>query len=445
MRVLAIDTDSNSLDLLMRAQHVGHQVRWFDRVRKGREPRAGEGIVPKIKEYDAVWSKWIDWADLIYIPGNNYYMEKLEGYRALGYPIYGGNVHAAKWESDRALGQAIMKKCGLKIIPGEEFHDYESAIAYVKRHGKPFVSKPSGEADKALSYVSNSAADLIYMLDRWSKNEKYVAAAKEHGFILQEKKIGCEMGAGGWFGPFGWAPLWEEDWEYKKLMDGDLGVNTGEQGTLVRFVRESKLAEEVVKPLTKELRSIGYCGCVNVNCIIDDAGVPWPLEFTMRDGWPATHNHAELHEGDPVQWMLDAVQGRWTRSLRENECSISVVMSIPDYPYSRLTGKDVEGIPIYGVSDHRHIHLCEVMLGESPTQMGAEVVTLPCYQTAGDYVLVATGSGDTITGARRSAYAALDKISIPNSPSYRKDIGKGKLVEALPKIQKLGYAKGLTY
>lgn len=443
MKILAIDTDSNALDFLMRAKLWGHDVRWWDAPRKdGSERRAGEGIITKIRDYDALWSKWVGWADLIYLPGNNRYMEKLEPYRRMGYPVYGGGVESTSWEADRAVGQGVMKEAGLQIIPGKEFHEYDDAIAHVKRHRKPFVSKPSGEADKALSYVANSAADLIYMLNRWSGNEKYVASARECGFILQEKKLGCEMGVSGWYGPGGWSSVIEEAFEFKKLMDGDLGVNTGEQGTLTRFVKQSKLFDVALKPMTGALRSIDYMGCINVNGCIDEAGGFWPFEFTMREGWPATHNQFSLHEGDPAKWMLDLINGYDTRRVRFNEASISVVVSIPEYPYSHLTQKEVEGIPVWGATDMDHIHLCEVMLGEAPTDNGT---MLPCYLTAGDYVLVATGCGETITGARRSAYTAIQKIRIPNSPQWRLDIGRSKLVEALPKVQRLGFARGLSY
>lgn len=446
MRVLAIDTDSNALDVLMRAQQYGHQVMWWDKPRKDRsERRAGEGIVPKLRDFEQLRKKYLGWADLIWLTGNNAYMEMLEPFRAMGYPVYGGGVESTKWEMDRAEGQRIMKECGLQIIPGREFNDYDSAIAYVKRHGKPFVSKPSGDADKALSYVAESAADLVYMLNRWKKNPKYVSDARQFGFILQEKKVGCEMGVGGWFGPAGWSKPIEENWEYKKLMVGDLGVNTGEQGTLLRFVEESKLADLVLFPLEKKLREIGYVGNIDVNCIIGDDGTPWPLEFTMREGWPAKHNQVALQQGDPVQWMADLVNGKDTMQVR-NECSISIVVSIPDYPFSTYTGKEVEGIPIYGATDMEHVHLCEAMLGDSvPLQVGAKVMDQPCYVTAGDYVAVVTGTGDTITGARRSAYAAVQKIKIPNSPGWRTDIGRGKLVDSLERIQALGYATGLSF
>lgn len=446
MRLLIIDTESSGLDVAMRAQQAGHEVLWWDKPHKDGSPRrAGEGIVTKIRDYDLLRSRYLHWADLIYLTDNTAYMEVLEPYRNMGFPIYGGGVESASWELDRAIGQKVMKDAGLNVIPGREFTDHETALAYVKKEGRPCVSKPSGNADKAMSFVADDAASMCYMLDRWKKNEKYRSDAKKFGFIIQEKMSGCEMGVSGWFGPGGWGQYWEEDFEFKKLMDGDLGVNTGEQGTLLRFVKESKLADVVLKPLTGALKAIGYVGCINVNGCIDDKGEFWPYEFTMREGWPAKYNEIALQEGDPVQWMLDLVNGKDTMQARTDQVSISIVVTIPEYPYSHLTGKELEGIPIYGASDMEHIHLCEVMLGESPCQAGDKVVELPCYQTAGDYVLVATGTGETITSARRSAYSAARKISIPNSPGYRLDIGRSKLVENLGRIQKHGFAKGMAY
>lgn len=448
MRILCLDTQSNALDFLMRAQMYGHEVLYWNARRKdGTERRAGEHIVPIITEFRDIQRKWLDWADLIYLPDNIEYLDMLEPYRVRGYPIFGPSVEAAQLELDRGEGQKAMKAAGIPIIESIEFHDYDAAISYVKKHSdQVFVSKPSGEADKALSYVSNSAADLVYMLKRWKTVPKYVQAARKDGFILQEKKLGAEMAVGGWFGLGGWSKWWSENFEYKKLMDGDLGVNTGEQGTLVRLVKQSKLADLALKPMTKALKKLGYVGHIDNNVIIDERGNIWPMEFTMRDGWPLKHNHISLQHGDPAKWMLDLLNGEDTLQATDGLVSISVVVSIPDYPYSRFTQKDTTGIPIYGASDMEHVHLSEVMLADDvPVQVGGKVVEMPNYVTAGDYVCVVTGTGDTITTARRSAYAAVQKIKIPNSPSWRLDIGRSKLVENLPKIQAHGFAKGLSY
>ena len=164
----------------------------------------------------------------------------------------------------------------------------------------------------------------------------------------------------------------------------------------------------------------------------------------MRPGWPTFHNQAATHLGDPASWMLDLLEGHDTLQCSTDVC-VSVVMAIPDFPYSKLTSKEVSGIPIYGATDFDHIHWSEVMMGEAPVWIDGKVVNLPNPVTSGDYVLVCTGTGSTITGARKSAYSAIKKVKMPASPFYRHGIGKGRLVHQIPLLHKMGYAIGLDY
>src|SRR6266446_10319340 len=138
-RLLIIDTDSSGLDVAIRAQQWGWEVLWYDRPKKdGTYSNVGKGIITKIRDYDFLRSRYLHWADLIWLTDNKHYMEMLEPFRRLGFPIWGGGIESAKWELDRAVGQKVMKDAGLNIIPGKEFHDHDSAIAYVKKHGRPF-------------------------------------------------------------------------------------------------------------------------------------------------------------------------------------------------------------------------------------------------------------------------------------------------------------------
>jgi len=445
MRILCLDTSSNCLDWLMRCQDAGHKCLWYDKPRKdGGERNAGVGIVPKIRDFREIQRKWLDWADLIYLPDNTCWMDMLEPYRQQGYPIFNGGCAAAEMELDRQKGQDLMKQHGIPIMESVSFNDYDAAIAYVKKHPEMLVSKPSGDANKALSYVANNAGDMVYMLQRWKKREDLRAAAKSEGFILQEKKIGIEMAVGGWYGPGGWSRWLYENWENKKLMNGDLGVATGEMGTLTRPVLRSKLAERVLYPIEPYLKEIGYVGYIDNNCIIDDKGEPWPMEWTARDGWPLRHNVIAQMKGDPAQWMIDLLHGRDSIHFNENEVCISIVVAIPDFPYSKLTNKEVSGIPVYNAADDpEHIHPSEIMMGECPIEIDGKVVDMPHWVTSGDYVMIVTGTGSTISGARKSAYTAVKKVKIPNSPFYRTDIGQGRMVKQLPKLLSMGYAKGL--
>lgn len=447
MRILALDIGSNCLDWLMRCQDWGHEVLWWDQPRKdGSRRMAGKGIVPKLVDYGLI-RKYIDRADLIFMPDNAFYTTLLEPYRKLGYPVFGPSPEAAELELNRGKGQAAMKAAGMKIITSVTFNDYDVAAKYVEAHPTFLVSKPSGDADRALSYVADDAASLIHMLtERWKKNDKYRSDARQHGFILQEKKRGCEMAVGGWFGPGGWSKWKYENAEMKKLMNGDLGPNTGEMGTLSMYVRESKLFDVALKPLTKLLKQLEYVGYVDNNGMVDEDGQFWPFELTMRPPWPGFHNLVATHEGDPAQWMVDLLNGEDTLQVKENVCCVTVVVAIPDFPYSHATNKEVSGIPIYNCGDREHIHLCEVMLADDvPVQIDGAVVRMPHYVTAGDYVLVASGTGDTITGARRSVYAAVKKIRMPGSPFYRTDIGSGRMIKGLPLLQKHGFATNFRF
>src|SRR6202000_537986 len=108
-----------------------------------------------------------------------------------GYNIFGPSKEAADWELDREIGQEVFRKHGIKVPPYKIFSNYDKAIEYVKKEDRRFVSKPSGDADKALSYVAKSPEDLVYMLTRWKANNKLKGE-----FILQEFIPGIEMAVG---------------------------------------------------------------------------------------------------------------------------------------------------------------------------------------------------------------------------------------------------------
>ena len=435
MRLLVIDPMGAALDLSWRAKQAGHQVKHLIRD----VPKAaaiGKGMVDVIRDA----SLWYRWSDIIFVADNTRWLREVDAARERAATVIGPSTTLAGWELDRSFGQKIMKKHGIPTIPTVEFSSYDKAIAHVKKNPIRWVSKPSGDADKALSYCAKSAADMVYMLERWKKNEK------QREFILQEFIPGIEMAVGGWFGPNGWATPWLENFEFKKLMDGDKGVATGEQGTVMRYVARSKLARKVLQPLTEELTAHKYVGYIDVNCIISETGDIWPLEFTVRPGWPTHNIQHELHGGDPVEWLALLAKGK-RPPVVEDKVAIGVVVSIPDYPYSHLTRKEVIGCPIYGLENTRleaHIHFCEVMKGEAPVEVEGKIVTKPILVTAGDYVLVMSAVGDTVYEAKQTAYRRLKQIEIPNSPMWRTDIGD-RLAKQLPQLQEHGFATGMTF
>lgn len=436
MRLLIIDPLGNGLDFAMRAQAADHRVKHF--IRQTEKTKAiGRGLVDVIEDF----KPWTRWADLIVNTDCTKYLRDLDSVRKYGIPVLGATEETAQWELDRSVGMSVFRKHGVATLPSVEFTNYDKAIAYVKKENRRFVSKPSGIIeDKTLSYVSKSPADLIYMLERWKR------LGKQQQFILQDFVEGTEMAVGGWFGPGGWNKGWCENFEFKKLMNDDLGVATGEQGTVLRYVRSSKLAKIVLEPLTDTLSSLGYTGYIDVNTIVTDEGEVWPLEFTMRPGWPTFNIQEPLHDGDPVEWLADLVNGQDAQVFKMNTVAAGVVMSIPDYPYSHLTRKEVVGIPIYGIKPSlwEHVHPCEMQLAECPNEVGGQIITMPMPATGGDYVLVMTATGETVKETTDTVYRRLRRLIVPNSPAYRTDIGT-RLARQLPKLQAKGFATNLNY
>lgn len=422
----------------MRCEALGHEVRVFmGPCKDGSKSQVGDGLLQKVPQ----WEPHMRWADLIMVSDNAKYIRQLESYRTRGFPLWGPSVATTAWELERGTGQRILEAAGIATIPSIEFRSYPEAIAHVTRELKRFVSKPDGDADKALSYVSKSAADMCFMLDHWQRTGKGKPA-----FLLQEFIPGTEMAVGGWFGRGGFSKYFLENFEFKKLMNGEVGVNTGEMGTAMKYVtaEESLLAREMLLPLVGELFRQGYTGYIDVAVIIDEKGNPWPLEFTTRPGWPLFQIQQVLHP-DPCEWMLASLNGQDTFEPY-TDIAVGVVVAIPDFPYTTLTKKAVTGFPVWGMTDKNrfHIHPAEMKLGCAPCLEGGKLVERPMLVTAGDYVLVATGCGPSVSSAAEGAYTVVKELEIPNSPMYRTDIGM-RLEKQLPKLQALGYSTAWEY
>jgi phosphoribosylamine--glycine ligase len=85
------------------------------------------------------------------------------------------------------------------------------------------------------------------------------------------------------------------------------------------------------------------------------------------------------------------------------------------------------------------------MQADVPMNVKGAVVTMPSYASAGDYLLVATGTGDTVRQARGGAYRVLKSLKdTPGSPFWRVDIGQ-RLRKELPEYQRHGFALSMKF
>lgn len=427
-KILIIEPHSDGLlDLALRAQAYGHSVRLFERDYDPIKNPTGRGIVERVPD----WRPSVRWADLIVVGSLGYCQAEFDRIQAEGRPIIGAGGQAAQWELDRLAGMQAFKRAGIAVPPYRQCAGLREAMQYVYERDEGVAVKVCGDVtDKSTSVVGKTAKEVLHHLDTWRKQGRSFPS----GFIVQDRVQGSEFAVGAWVGPQGFVDGFEENAENKKLFAGDLGPNTGEMGTTLRLVKKSKLADKVLKPFEDRLVSLGYIGNFDVNCIVDDEGTPWPLEFTMRLGYPAINIELALHDNDPVEFLMAVATGNKPPPRKLDTIAVGIVQAIWPYPAKHERTEEVVGQPIWGVTPAIENAIHPVMVQVKDDQLA----------TAGSYVLVSTGLGSTVSEARHQAARVLDRLTIPANSYYRNDIG-GRLRGQLPRLQKNGYAIGFAY
>lgn len=435
--IVGMDTVGEGLAFAIRCKSAGHAVRLFlgPRDRK----TVGEGF-RGVQVVDN-WLASAKWADIIVPTGNDLYGPKLDSLRNTGMKVFGATVKSAELEIDRAKGMKFFEQNGIPVPKYQQFNSFAEAEAHVLKTGERFVFKTMGDsADKSLSYVSKSPADMIARLQLWQK----MKLDPKGPVMLQEFIDGIEFAVSGWMGSDGFIGKANENFEHKKFCAGDLGPNTGEMGTICKYVEDSKIADDVLYPLERVLMAIGHLGDIDVNCIIDKKGKIWPLEFTCRLGWPHFNIMQTVHKGDPVQWMLDACNGKDSLEFSP-QIACGVVLAQPDFPFFKDPPEKNEGIPLYGVTEKnmRYIQPQSIKITKQPNMEGDKVVYKDTWTSVGPYLAVVTGLGKTVRQASHRAYSTLKELSVSGG-FYRDDIGEG-LKKKIPELHKFGFATEFKY
>ena len=432
-----MDCVGEMLPFAMRCVASGHAVKLW--LAPKNHPDTGKGF-KGIERIDN-WLSQAKWADIVIPSGNHEFMPKLDMLRKNGVKVFGPTKASAELEIKRGVGMEFFKRHKIDVPEWEQFAGLKEAEAHVKKNPDRYAFKTMGdEEDKSLSYVGKTPADMIARLQRWQR----MGMATKGPVMLQKVVDGIEFAVSRWMGSDGFVGPYNENWENKRLLSGDCGPNCGEAGTVLKYVDESKIGDQMLGPLEDALVDMGHTGDVDVNCIVDKQGKAWPLEFTMRLGWPAANIMWSLHKGDPVEWMAAALEGEDTLSTSP-QVATGIVLAQPDYPQSNFPRTEVEGIPIYGITaaNKKFVSLQSARLEKMPDMEGEEIIEREIPSTTGDYLAVVTGCGKTVKQACERAYSTVKEIHVPNL-MYRDDIGE-KLEKQIPELQKHGFATEWKY
>jgi len=327
-------------------------------------------------------------------------------------PTIGDSVLADRLEADREFALAFMVRCGLTVAPYEIFDDPSDGIRYIKKRNKRLVFKPIGEQDdKATTYCACDSDDMLRYFDVLFRS------AKVKRYLLQDFVEGVEVSTEVYLNANGHYAL-NHTLETKKLMNHDLGPNTGCSGSLCWIPKtENPIFKKGLQKCIEPLQEMGYVGPIDLNTIVTPDGGCYALEFTPRFGYDAT---ALLTRLLPVGFgeFLYAVAASAERvpdlSATHPFCA-SVRLSVPPYPSEGLPEKFYkEGVPIDGLREKEleNFFAYDVQMKENGE-----------FETAGlcGWIGSPLCCGENIGYAFDAAYGMLSRLKVPNA-QYRTDI-----------------------
>lgn len=205
--------------------------------------------------------------------------------------------------------------------------------------------------------------------------------------------------------------------DYKRIGEGDTGLNTGGMGAVspVPFANKEfmdKVERKVIKPTVDGLRkdNIDYRGFIFIG-LIKVNNEPFVIEYNVRMGDPETEAVMPRIESD----LVDLLEKTATRKLNGTTIKTSpltattVILVSGGYPEEYE--KDILISGLENVTDTLAFHS-----GTKKNSNGAIV-------TAGGRVLALTSLGNSINEALSKSYSAAEKISY-NGKYYRRDIGQ---------------------
>lgn len=316
----------------------------------------------------------------------------------LGIPVFGPTRAAARLESSKAFAKDVMNRAGVATGGSETFEDPEEAEAHLERVDGPFVVKADGLAGGKGVLVTDSRADAVSWAHHWAEKGPVVVEEFLDGPEVSVFAVCTESGS---------VPL-EPARDYKRLLEGDEGPNTGGMGSyspvddLPAGLVEDTM-RDVIEPTLAQMRYDGnpFTGFLYAGLVLTEEG-PKVLEFNVRLGDPETQAVLPRMSSD----FLDVLEGgapEWS-----DRCTVNVVLAAQGYPTAPQKGDEIKGLNGGLGEDVIVFHAGTAAEGKKLFVNGGRVLNV-------------VGLGETIDMARDRAYEAAERITWPGV-EFRRDI-----------------------
>ncbi|NPB03015.1 MAG: phosphoribosylamine--glycine ligase [Thermotogae bacterium] len=322
---------------------------------------------------------------------------------------------AARLETSKIWAKSFAKKYRIPTADFEVFTDeeFDDAVEYVKGQTYPIVIKADGLAGGKGVVIANSVGEAINTLDQFMNRRKFGEASRRvviEKFLKGEEASVFAVADGYRWKVFAYAR------DYKRLLDGDRGPNTGGMGSISPVILDrttrSLIEENVVKRTFEGLAKEGlpYKGFLYFGLMLTENG-PFLLEYNVRLGDPETQAILPILDYDFGRLILSAAVGKLEIDLIKkcNRFSCCVVAASRGYPENPITG-----FPITGIEEAERI--ADVVFLAGVKEKDGQLLT------DGGRVLSVVATGDSLEEARRRTYEGLSRIHFEGM-HYRRDVG----------------------
>ena len=339
--------------------------------------------------------------------------------------ITGPSKEGAQLEGSKAFAKSFMEKYQIPTAKYKEFDNsnFEEGLKYIQAHPLPIVLKADGLAAGKGVIICQNYVEALSEFELMIQQSKFGEAGKK--VVVEEFLDGIELSVFVLTDGKNYVLLPEAK-DYKKIGEGDKGLNTGGMGAIspVPFATEhfmQKVKEQIIEPTIFGLQNEGidykgfiFFGLIKVN------EEPMVIEYNCRMGDPETEVVLIRLKNDLVKLLIAMDQQKLVEEKIEVEKNnaVTIVAVSGGYPNAYEKGLPIEFLYLENPEARKHIDEGEgaIVFHAGTKNKGDQTVT------NGGRVLAVSAMAEGLGDAIELSKTILEQIRFDDM-YFRGDIG----------------------